>query len=65
MGYKFLARRSELVDMRNEDLNFTPSGALMRMIRKSKTDQYGKDLLVFGSERSAMLVSKWLRLKPQ
>jgi len=35
------------------------------MIRKSKTDQYGRGRLVFGSERSAKLVRKWLRLKPQ
>ena len=40
-------------------------GALKGMIRKSKTDQYGKGRLVFGSERSAKLVRKWLRLKPQ
>ena len=36
------------------------------MIRKSKTDQWNvKGLLVFGSERSAKLVSKWLRPKPK
>ena len=40
-------------------------GALKGMIRKSKTDQYGKGGLVFGSERSAKLVRKWLRQKPK
>ena len=65
LGYDFLARRSELVAIRNEDLKFTPDGALKGMIRKSKTDQYGKGRLVFGSERSAKLVRKWLRLKPK
>ena len=65
LGYDFLARRSELVAIRSDDLKFTPDGALKGMIRKSKTDQYGKGRLVFGSERSAKLVSKWLRLKPQ
>jgi len=65
LGYDFLARRSELVAIRNDDLKFTPDGALKGMIRKSKTDQYGKGRLVFGSERSAKLVRKWLRLKPQ
>ena len=64
LGYDFLARRSELVAIRTEDLKFTPDGALKGMIRKSKTDQYGKGRLVFGSERSAKLVRKWLRLKP-
>ena len=65
LGYDFLARRSELVAIRTVDLKFTPDGALKGMIRKSKTDQYGKGRLVFGSERSAKLVRKWLRLKPK
>ena len=64
LGYDFLARRSELVAIRCDDLKFTPDGALKGMIRKSKTDQYGKGRLVFGSERSAKLVKKWLRLRP-
>lgn len=63
LGYDFLARRSELIAIRNEDLKFTQDGALKGLIRKSKTDQYGRGRLVFGSERSAMLVRKWLRLK--
>ena len=65
LGYDFLARRSELVSIRSANLKFTPDGALKGMIRKSKTDQYGKGRLVFSSERSAKLVRKWLRLKPQ
>ena len=64
LGYDFLARRSELVTIRSDDLKFTSDGALKGMIRKSKTDQYGKGRLVFGSERSAKLVRKWLKLKP-
>ena len=64
LGYDFLARRSEFVAIESGDLKFTPDGAL-QVIRKSKTDQYGKGRLVFGSERSAKLVRKWLRLKPQ
>ena len=65
LGYDFLARRSELVAIRTEDLNFTPDGAMKGMIRKSKTDQYGKGRLVFGSTRSAKLVKRWLRIKPK
>ena len=65
LGYDFLARRSELVAIRNGDLKFTPDGALKGMIRKSKTDQYGRGRLVFGSERSAKLLRKWLSLKPK
>ena len=65
LGYDFLARRSELVAIRQDDLKFTPDGALKGMIRKSKSDQYGKGRLVFGSQRSAKLVRKWLSLKPK
>ena len=65
LGYDFLARRSELVAIQTDDLKFTTDGALKGMIRKSKTDQYGKGRLVFGSERSTKLVKKWLRLKPK
>jgi integrase/recombinase XerD len=40
-------------------------GALKGMIRKSKTDQYGKGRLVFGSERSAKLLRAWFQKKPK
>ena len=65
LGYDFLARRSELVAIRSQDLRFTPDGALKGIIRRSKTDQYGRGRLVLGSERSAKLLKKWLRLKPK
>jgi site-specific recombinase XerD len=58
LGYDFLARRSELVALRDTDIQFTNDGALKGTIRKSKTDQYGRDRLVFGSERSAKLVRR-------
>ena len=65
LGYDFLARRSELVALRTTDLEFTKDGALKGMIRKSKTDQYGRGRLVFGSERSAKLLRGWFRNKPK
>ena len=65
LGYDFLARRSELVALRTTDLEFTKDGALKGMIRKSKTDQYGRGRLVFGSERSAKLLRAWFRQKPK
>jgi len=64
LGYDFLARRSELVALRTSDLEFTKDGALTGMIRKSKTDQYGRGRLVFGSERSAKLLRAWFQKKP-
>jgi site-specific recombinase XerD len=65
VGYDFLSRRSELVGLKTTDIQFTNDGALKGTIRKSKTDQYGRGRLVFGSERSAKLVRKWLRQKPK
>lgn len=65
LGYDFLARRSELVAIRTEDLTFTSDGALKGVIRRSKTDQYGRGRLVFGSDRSARLLKQWLRRKPK
>ena len=65
LGYDFLARRSELVALRETDVEFTKDGALKGMIRKSKTDQYGRGRLVFGSERSAKLLRAWFRKKPE
>jgi integrase/recombinase XerD len=44
LGYYFLARRSELVTIRSEDLMFTLDGALKGIIRRSKADQYGRGL---------------------
>lgn len=35
------------------------------MIRKSKTDQYGRDRLVFGSERSAKVLRAWSQKRPK
>jgi integrase/recombinase XerD len=65
MGYDFLARRSELTALRREDVEFDARGGLRGVIRRSKTDPYGRGRLVFGSERSAKLLRKWLRKKPR
>ena len=65
LGYDFLARRSELVALCATDIQFTSDGTLRGTIKKSKTDQYGRGRIVFGSERSAKLVGKWLKQKPK
>jgi integrase len=65
IGYDFLARRSELTALRNEDVEFDARGGLRGVIRRSKTDPYGRGRLVFGSERSAKLLRRWLRRKPK
>ena len=65
VGYDFLARRSELLALRVGDVAFEPDGSLRGMIRRSKADPFGRGRLVYGSERSAKLLRKWLRLKPK
>ena len=65
LGYDFLARRSELVALQTSDVQFTKDGTLQGIIKRSKTDQFGRGRLVFGSERSAKLLRTWLRQKPK
>ena len=64
LGYDFLARRSELTSLQVSDISFEEGGTLMGVIRRSKTDQFGRGRLTFGSERSAKLLRRWLRRKP-
>ena len=54
-----------MIAISNDDLKFNQDGILTCMVRKSKTDQHEKGRLVFGSERNAQLVKKWMRLKPK
>ena len=64
VGYDFLARRSELTGLKVSDISFEEGGALRGVIRRSKTDQFGRGRLTFGSGRSAKLLRRWLRRKP-
>lgn len=65
IGYDFLARRSELAALKSSDVSILPDGSLRGIIRRSKTDQLGRGRLVFGTERSARLLKKWLRVRPK
>ena len=65
LGDDFLARRSELVAIRNEDSTFTTDAALKSIIRRSKTDQYRRGRLLFGSRSSAKFLKEWFRQKAQ
>lgn len=60
LGYDLLARRSELVALRTEDLAWRRDGTLQVLVRRSKTDQYGAGRIAFTSRRSAELVEQWL-----
>ena len=41
LGYELLTRRSELVALRDEDLEFRQDGTLRVLIRRSKADPFG------------------------
>ena len=60
LGYELLARRSELVALRSEDLARRDDGTLKVLIRRSKSDPFGAGRLAFTSLRTASLVQDWL-----
>lgn len=65
LGYDILTRRSELVALRTDDLIWQSDGTLRVLVRRSKTDQFGKGRVSFTSLRSAELVDAWLAWRPQ
>lgn len=60
LGYELMARRSELVALRNTDLSLREDGTLRVLIRRSKTDPYGMGRFAFTSKRTANLLQEWL-----
>lgn len=60
LGYELLTRRSELVALRNDDLENRKDGTLRVLIRRSKADPFGAGRIAFTSQRTAGLVRDWL-----
>jgi site-specific recombinase XerD len=60
LGYDLLTRRAELVALRTEEVEFKEDGTLRVLIRRSKSDPFGKGRIAFTSRRSAELVGAWL-----
>ena len=60
LGFEMLARRSELVALRDDDLDWRPDGTLRVTIRRSKTDQAGLGRYVFTSRETAGVVHRWI-----
>ena len=60
LGYDLLTRRSELVALRTNDIEFRNDCTLRVLIRRSKADPFGKGRLAFTSQRTAWLVKDWL-----
>lgn len=61
LGYELLTRRSELVALRVEDLEFRDDGTIKVIIRRSKADPFGHGRLAFTSKPTAEFVKEWLR----
>lgn len=60
LGFEMLARRSEIVALRDGDLEWRADGTLRVTIRRSKTDQAGMGRLVFTSRQTACVVAEWI-----
>ena len=60
LGFDLLTRRSELVALMTDDIEFRHDGTLRVMIRRCKTDPFGMGRIGFTSRRSAQLVTEWL-----
>lgn len=60
LGYDLLTRRSELVALMTDDIEFRCDGTLRAIIRRGKTDPFGMGRIGFTSRRSAQLVGEWL-----
>lgn len=63
LGYDLLTRRSELVALLNENVEWMPDGTLRVLIRRSKSDQFGQGRVAFTSKRSSKLLAKWVDYK--
>jgi site-specific recombinase XerD len=60
LGYELLTRRSELVALRVEDIEFRADGTIKAIIRRSKADPFGHGRLAFTSKGTADLMRDWL-----
>ena len=60
LGYDLLTRRSELVALNVQDLEFRNDGTLKVLIRRSKSDPFGYGRHAFTSQATAELVAEWL-----
>lgn len=60
LGYELLTRRSELVALTSDSIEFRDDGTIRAIIRKSKSDPFGMGRIAFTSKHTADLVSEWL-----
>lgn len=63
VGYELLTRRSELVALRSDDLEYRGDGTFRVLIRRSKADQFGAGRIAFTSQKTAGLLRDWLKVR--
>lgn len=59
LGYDTLCRRAELAALRVEDLEVLADGSARILVRRSKTDPFGRGALAFMSAATAVVVERW------
>ena len=60
LGYEGLTRRSELVVIRDEDIEHLADGSLRVLIRRSKADPFGQGRLIYTSVSTGKLIAEWI-----
>jgi integrase/recombinase XerD len=63
LGYELMTRRSELVALRDNDIEDRPDGTLRVLIRRSKDDKFGVGRIAFTSTGTARLLHTWRDLR--
>jgi len=61
MAYDTMARRSELIALDVEDIEFLQDGTGRALIRKSKTDQVGEGNTAYLSRTTVRYLNEWLK----
>lgn len=60
LGYEMLSRRSEVVALRDNDIEGRPNGTLKVTVRRGKSDPFGEGRRVYTSPETASLVRNWI-----
>jgi integrase len=62
LAYDSMRRRSELVSLRVEDIDWQDGGGALVLLRRSKTDQTGSGTLIHLTSETTRAVRQWLDL---
>ena len=60
LGYELLSRRSELMALTTDDLEFVSDDTKRVIIRRGKADPFGQGRIAFTSKRTTKAVADWL-----